>query len=213
MALRDTLIRLVPAIEPYVDQLIVQMAKYGIKAPIRMAHFLGQCYVESNGFKTVRESLNYSEEALNSLFGSKRISPADAKRLGRNKDHPADQKALANVLYGGEWGQRNLGNILPNDGWDYRGGGIKQLTGRDNYTRFSRQYYGNDRIVESPSLIEQPEAAVASAVWFWNSRGLNSIADRDDVEAVTRIVNGGTNGLTDRMDWTQTFKSALTKGV
>lgn len=79
------------------------------------------CHVESGGFRTVTESLNYSSDALKNMFGRHRISLADADKFGRNADHEAHQNALANILYGGEWGAKNLGNTQQGDGWRFRG--------------------------------------------------------------------------------------------
>lgn len=214
---KAALVKVAPRIEPFADLYLAGMAKAGINTPLRAAHFLGQCAVESKLFSATRESLDYSEERLTKrdsngrriLFGEHRITDAQAKQYGRNKDHPANQRVLANILYGGDWGRKNLGNILPNDGWDFRGGGHKQLTGRNNWTRFSRGYYGDDRLLKDPSLIETPEVAVASALWFWDNNRLNEVADTGSVEAVTKKVNGGDIGLAERKQWTQTFLRAL----
>lgn len=211
MTVRAALIRVEPNIEPFVDEYLHQMQMADIVGPKRMAFFFGQCWVESGGFKRVRESLDY---ATNSTMMARfiqwgRITPAQAEQYGRNAKHAADQKALANILYGGKWGQENLGNIHENDGWDFRGGGHKQLTGRRNYQRFSAQYFGDDRMIKHPELIEQPKEAVASAVWFWGYRRLNQTADKGSVEAVTLKVNGGTVGIDKRVEWTNKFLSAL----
>ncbi len=213
MSIRSALIKVAPGIEPFVDEYACQMGAANINTTTRMACFLGQCYVESGGFKFTRESLNYAadSEMMHKFIDWCRISKWEAGRYGRTVGHAADQKSLANILYGGKWGEKYLGNILPNDGWDFRGGGHKQLTGRDNYTRFSKEYFGDLRLVDHPELIEKPEAAVASAVWFWKSNNLNKIADTDSVAAVTRKVNGGEVGLAARIEWTDKFLSALSQ--
>jgi putative chitinase len=158
---------------------------------------------ESGGFATLRESLNYSAAALVSLFGRHRISSADAERYGRTASHAADQVALANILYGGEWGKGNLGNIKPGDGWKFRGRGLKQLTGASNYAACGVAL--GIPLLENPDLLLLPENAAASAGWFWHSRRLNALADARDVAAMTKAVNGGSNGLAER---TALFKSA-----
>lgn len=84
-----------------------------------------------------RENMNYSEASLLQKYHG-RITPAQAKKYGRNADHPADQKMIANIIYGGDWGLNNLGNTLPNDGWMMRGGGMDHCTGRRNYTLVDR---------------------------------------------------------------------------
>lgn len=198
-----------PHAAPYADELLRQMADVGITTPRRAAHFLGQIYVESGGFETVVESLNYSADSLKRLFGRHRITESDADKFGRTKDHPANQNALANILYGGAFGREQLGNTDSGDGWIFRGRGLKQLTGRDNYTRFSKAWLGTDEAVNDPDIVALPRGAVASAIWFWRANGLNEIADTGSVEAVTRKVNGGLNGIAERRKWTGNFLKAF----
>ena len=93
-------------------------------------------------------------------------------------------------------GRKDLGNTRPGDGYRFRGRGLLQTTGRDNY-RATGQAIGLD-LWASPELLGQPEPAARSAAWFWESRGLNEIADRGDNLAATKRINGGTNGLDDR---------------
>lgn len=188
------------------DELSAAAERYGIDTPLRQAHWLAQTAHESAGFRRVRENLNYSVEALLSLFGRHRITHDEAHRYGRKPGQPADVQAIANCLYGGEFGRKNLGNRLDGDGWRFIGRGYKQLTGRDNYARCSAAIYGDTRLVEAPELLEQPEAASLSAAWFWRSRGLNALADADDIEGITRKVNGGLIGLAERKAWLAKFK-------
>lgn len=206
----EKIIAVAPAAKPYADELVKQMLKKRIDTPLRASRFLGQVHVESMGFRRVVENLDYSEQALLKLFSRSRISAADAARYGRNKDHPADQRALADILYGGEFGRRELGNTQPGDGWRFRGRGLKQLTGRYNYEKFSLAWLGDETLLDSPELVERPAGAVASAVWFWVSHGLNQLADTGTVTSITRVVNGGTNGLADRVKWTEAYSKALT---
>ena len=204
----DAIEKIAPAAKPYAVELVKQMAEAGIMAnPKRAAMFLGQVHVESRGFRSVVESLNYSAEALVASFGRHRISLADARKFGRTAGQAAHENALANILYGGEWGAKNLGNTQAGDGWKFRGRGLKQLTGRDNYRRFSRAWLGDESILERPERVAEPDGAVASAIWFWAANGLNEIADRGTVEDVTLKVNGGTNGLADRRVWTERYRA------
>lgn len=202
---KAAILKVAPAADQYADELLRQMKQADITTPLRAAHFLGQIYQESGGFTVVVESLNYSATALKKLFGRHRISLADCDKFGRTNEHAAHQNALANILYGGKWGQDNLGNTEPGDGWRFRGRGLKQLTGRDNYRRFSHAWLGSDELLVKPERVADPDGAVASAIWFWTSRGLNATADTNDVAAVTRKVNGGTNGLPERRQWTAAF--------
>ncbi len=175
--------------------------RYGIVTAMQKSHFLAQIATESAGFTAVRESLNYSVAGLLATFGRHRISRADAERCGRREGHRADQPAIANLVYGGAFGLKNLGNTKPGDGWAFIGRSLKQITGRYNYTKYSMDTYGDLRAVENPEMLETAPDVAFSAGWFWRSRNLNAVADTDDLEAVTRIVNGGLNGLDSRRVW------------
>lgn len=202
------IVRVSPAAEPYAIELVKQMAEAGIMAnPLRASRFLGQIAVESGGFRTVVESLNYSADALKKMFGRHRISLEDADRFGRKPGQPANQNAIANILYGGEWGARNLGNTEPGDGARFIGRGLKQLTGRSNYRRFSRAWLGDESLLADPDRVARTDGAVASAVWFWVANGLNEIADRGTVQDVTRKVNGGQIGIAERIRWTDAYRA------
>ena len=93
-----------------------------------------------------------------------------------------------------------LGNTpaADGDGQRYRGRGLIQITGHNNYLRCSLALFGDERLLRTPELLEQPQWAAESAAWFWWVRELNTLADRDEFEAITRKVNGGLNGLADR---------------
>lgn len=95
-------------------------------------------------------------------------------------------------------GRIDLGNVLAGDGKRYMGRGLIQLTGRANYTAYSRAIHGDERAVTTPDMVEKMPDAALAAGWFWARKGLNDLADRDDLRAVTRRVNGGYNGLADR---------------
>lgn len=161
--------------------------------------WLGQMWVESKGFSVLVENMNYSVDGLLKTFGRHRISVAEAQRHGRAPGRPADQKAIANIIYGGEWGRKNLGNIHPNDGWDFRGSGVKQITGRAN-TEASG--------FTAEELRTDIRKSCLAAAKFFVSRGCVPLARRGDVVGVTKKVNGGTNGLTER-----TIKTASARAV
>lgn len=170
----------------------------GITTDNRLAMFLANVHHETGGFGALTENLNYSAAALLSTFGRHRISEADAMRLGRKPgEGPLSeerQREIAIRIYGGEWGRRNLGNLLPDDGWTFRGRGLMQLTGRANVTRFAQQI---GRVPDDAFLawIATPEGAVASACAFWSRSGCNALADAGEIEEVRRLINGGTFGL------------------
>lgn len=95
-------------------------------------------------------------------------------------------------------GRADLGNVQPGDGVRFKGRGLIQLTGRENYATFSNAMGQGDLFLRSPELVAQLPWAVSAAGWFWKRKGLNALADRDDVVTVTKRINGGTNGLEDR---------------
>lgn len=169
-------------------------ATWGVVTAEQKSFFLGQIFVESQGFKRVVENLNYSEARLLSVFGRHRITAADAKKYA----HQPEQ--IANRIYGGEWGRQYLGNLAPDDGWRYRGRGLKQITGRANYLSCSMGLFGDDRLLQRPDLLEQLPWCVESAGWYWNYRKINAVVP--DIVEVTKKVNGGTNGLQERREAT-----------
>lgn len=95
-------------------------------------------------------------------------------------------------------GRKDLGNTQPGDGVKFKGRGLIQITGRSNYERCSLGLFGDKRLLDNPELLEEPVNAVRSACWFWQANNLNALADKDDVRAVTRRINGGYNGLEHR---------------
>lgn len=98
---------------------------------------------------------------------------------------------------------KRLGNTPEDDddGQLYRGRGLIQITGHDNYLSCSKGMFGDDRLLKTPELLEQPQYAALSAAWFWNSRKLNELADMSAFETITRRVNGGINGLAERKEF------------
>ncbi|EPA95242.1 glycoside hydrolase family 19 protein [Pseudomonas sp. G5(2012)] len=95
---------------------------------------------------------------------------------------------------------KRLGNSpeADGDGQKYRGRGLIQITGHDNYLACSRALFGDDKLLRTPELLEQAEWAAKSAAWFWNSRNLNALADAGDFTLITKRINGGINGLAER---------------
>ena len=104
-----------------------------------------------------------------------------------------------------------LGNTpeADGDGQKYRGRGLIQLTGRRNYMTCSRALFGDDRLLAQPELLEQPRWACESAAWYWASNGLNALADKDQFTTITRRINGGLNGLEQRMQLWARAKAVL----
>jgi len=165
----------------------------GITTQKRIAEFLANIGAETGGLTSISESLNYSVDGLLKTFSRSRISERDARRLGRKKGERAlsvaRQREIANLVYGGAWGRKNLGNTQPNDGWDMRGGGMMQTTGRTNYRAMGFE--------NNPGALRHPATAFATAVREWAKRGCNALADKGDTAGVRRKINGGSNGLRD----------------
>lgn len=185
--------------------------QFGIVSELAKAHFLSQVAVESAGFSRTRENLNYSVDGLLKTFGRHRITEKQCRMYGRRHGQKANQEAIANCVYGGAWGRENLGNTEPGDGARFVGRGLKQLTGRSNYTAYSTGMYGDDRVVLDPLMLERMPDAALSAGWFWQAKGCNAFAERDDLVGLTRRINGGLNGLADRARWLERAKSEFSK--
>jgi len=175
-------------IDKYYEALNAGMTKYGINTPLRITHFIAQLAHESANFRLSTENLNYSAKALKSVFGKYFPTNEMAEEYARKPEK------IANKVYGGR--MRN-GDEESGEGWKFRGRGLIQLTGKENYTNCGRAIGMN--LAEKPELLsDDPHAAVMAAAWFWDSRKLNNYADRDDVLSITKRINGGTHGLDDR---------------
>lgn len=178
-------------VEAWCEELNKALPKYDITTDQRIAGFISQCAHESMDFNAMSENLNYREETLNKVF-PRYFGPGkrNAAEYARNPEK------IANYVYMDEFRTSKLGNTQPGDGWRFRGRGLKQLTGRDNYTRFAKDY---DLTAEEAAVwVETKEGALASALWFWNTNKLNAIADTGNVAALTKKINGGDIGLADR---------------
>ena len=192
---KDHLAKLIPGnkdVDAWHEALIAVMPKYGINTARRAAHFISQCAHESNNFRSLSENLNYSEKALNAVFG--RYFGAAPKRNAA--EYARNPEKIANYVYMDEFRKYKMGNVNAGDGWLLRGRGLKQLTGRENYTRFGKSI--NISAEEAAIYVATPKGAVESACWFWDANKLNTIADTDDVVKMTKKINGGNIGLADR---------------
>ena len=172
--------------------------KYEINTPLRQAMFLAQCSHESAGFKCVVENLNYSSDGLLKVF-KKYFNEEQAQRYAR-KPH-----AIANRVYANRMGN---GDEASGDGFKYRGRGYIQLTGKNNYTAFAKHL---NRELDSEFLeyCESEEGALVSACYFWQRENLNDLADKGEIKECTKKINGGYNGLEDRIKKYEAFKKLL----
>jgi putative chitinase len=167
--------------------------KYGINTTLRIAGFMSQCAHESSDFTALEENLNYSEKALNGVFSR---YFGTGKRNA--KDYARKPEKIANYVYQDEFRSKQgaLGNTVAGDGWRFRGRGIKQLTGRTNYTAFAKSI--GITAEEAAEYVATPKGALESACWFWATNKLEKYADADDNLGLTKKINGGTIGLDDR---------------
>lgn len=187
--------------EKWVEAMNIIFPKYGITTPKRIASFIAQCGHESAGWRTFSENLNYSARSLNSVFSKYFV------KAGRNAELYARQpEKIANIVYANRMGN---GDAASGEGWKYRGRGPIQLTGKNNYTLFSHNMKVD--AVNKPDLVSSdPEIALMSAIWFWNNNNLNRYADRGDIRTMTRRINGGYIGLSDRIEHYENALKLLT---
>lgn len=195
----------------YKEDIIMVMSSYlkvfNINNVERLSSFLAQTGHESKGFTSLVENLNYSTEGLLKTFSRNRITFEECEMYGRNVNHPAFQQEIANIVYGREFGMKHLGNVLPNDGWNFRGRGWLQHTGRHNYTKLSNLI--NQSVCSDPSILEYPDWATYAAMIVWDKEGFNDIADSLDEKSVSIKLNGGTNGLKERISLKNRIKTII----
>lgn len=171
----------------YLEPLMTFMQKYGISDnELRVAHFMAQVLHESNEFKSLIENLNYSADGLLKIWPN-RFTKEEATMCAR---HP---QVIACIAYENRMGN---GDRFSKDGWAYCGRGLIQITGKSNYEKLAKELNINIKLL--PGHLETMVGAVQSACHWWAKNGCNELADHDDVTAITKKINGGTNGLDDR---------------
>jgi len=176
-------------IEDWYNCLQLLLPEYEMNTNERVACFISQCAHESGDFKYTKENLNYRWESLRKVFPKYFPTDALAQQYARQPER------IANRVYANRMGN---GDELSGDGWKYRGRGLIQLTGKNNYQAFASQ--NNMQLEEVPAYLETFEGAARSAFWFWSTNNLNRFADVVDLEGLTRAINGGYNGLVDRIE-------------
>jgi len=166
------------------------LPQYNINTPHRIVAFLAQCAHESNGFNTLTENLHYSAQRLLQVFPRY----FDESNVNEYAGNPV---AIGNRIYANRMGN---GSEESGDGYKYSGKGIVQLTGKENYTKCSQAIFQDDSLVNDPTLILDPFNATHAACWFWESKGLNELADEQKMKEITRRINGGYIGLQERVN-------------
>lgn len=177
------------------------LPKYGITTPERVAAFVAQTAHESGNYRRLVENLNYSAVGLAKTWPSrfalrdmrgnilKPYRPNDvAKRIERKPQE------IANITYANRMGN---GDEKSGDGWEYRGRGLIQLTGKDNYTRFAN--YVGMKLADATEYAGSFKGAIETACWFWKINNLNVHADKKAMVSLTKAINGGTHGIDDRI--------------
>ena len=172
--------------------LVDVLPKYNINTIDRVAAFMAECSHESGNFTVLEENLNYSWQQLRKVFP--RYFPTDALA----QQYHRQPEKIANRVYDDANRQSKLGNTQPGDGWKYRGRGVIQLTGKNNYTAFAASI--GQTLDQTVEYLKTKDGALESACWFWNNRKINPVADTKNIDAVSKLVNGGDIGLVERRD-------------
>lgn len=152
---------------------------YHVNTPLRIAHFLAQAEHES-GLKPIAENLNYSAKGLATTFRKYFPTPADTLRYEKKP------LLIANKVYANRMGN---GAESSGDGWKYRGRGFFQITGKNNYIMLSKD--ARIDCFDNPDILLEEPNALISALWYWNKHKLNDLADKDDLDAISDIINIG----------------------
>lgn len=193
------------------DEIPSVISKFSLNTPLRLAHFLSQCAHESGNFKIVIENLNYKADRLLLIFKSdfdtnrdRVLTDAEKEKAKQLQGNP---EKIANFVYANQNGN---GNEASGDGWKFRGRGYIQLTGRENYAKFDK--FVDDDILANPDLVAT-KYPLMSAAFFFEKNNLWKIcdggADKEDVIALTKRINGGTIGIEDRLAKFNLFNSLL----
>jgi putative chitinase len=160
-----------------------------LNTKLRLAAFIAQTAHESGSYCVAVENLNYSDTGLLKIF-SKYFNATNVHDYARNP------QKIASRVYANRLGN---GPEDSGDGWNYRGRGFIQITGKENYTKCGKSL-GID-LIANPAYLETIEGAMMSAKWFWESNNLNEWADKPDFVTLTKRINGGVNGLMERREF------------
>lgn len=165
-----------------------EAASYQVETLARLHHFLAQIAHESAGFTRLEEGLSYSAARLMQVW------PSRFKTLNEARPYERQPYALAEKVYGDR-----MGNRAPGDGWRYRGRGLIQITGRENYERFGK--IAALPLLDNPGIAADADEATRIALAYWRETGCNLLADVNDIQGITRKINGGLHGVEERAVW------------
>ncbi len=179
-----------PEEKSWYDAIYDVLPKYGINTPERVAGFLAQTCHECSDYTIMQENLYYSAAGLRKTFPKYFVSVAAASSFAKKPE------MIANKVYANRMGN---GSPASGDGWKFRGRGPIQCTGKDNYTACSKFLFNDLSLMDDPDLIlKNKKIAILSACWYWSVNNLNRYCDKKDITGMTKRINGGTNGLSDR---------------
>ena len=182
----------------WVDALNETFTRFNLTTNNQKAMFIGQCSHECGNFRLLEENLNYRAETLMKLWPKRFPSLEFAKQYEKNP------KKIANSVYANRMGNRDEAS---GDGYRFRGRGALQCTGHSTYFHAGKAL-GVDFVMQ-PDLVATPKYAALTAGWFWDTHKLNPPADALDYTKVTKIINGGTIGLDDRIKHVQQALAVL----
>jgi putative chitinase len=175
-------------IKKYAQALAQGLESVEINRPLRLAHFFAQIAIESSSLNATEESLMYSAERLEKVF--RKHFPT----LQIAKEYAGSPQKIANLIYANRLGN---GDEKSGDGWRYRGRGLIQLTGKENYKVCGEAI--NQPLLSDPDIVSKdPHVSVMVCCWFWKLKNLNKYADRDDIKKITKKINGGYNEIKQR---------------
>jgi putative chitinase len=188
-------------LSPLIMAEVVEATKNSATSPLRLAHFLAQCSHESDNFRLIRENLNYSSEGLKTTF--KKYFPTEALAIA----YARQPEKIGSRVYANRMGN---GDEASGDGWKFRGRGFIQLTGKENYKAFGD--FIKEDLIANPDLVAT-KYPLTSAVYFFDKNKIWDICDKGDTDAILTLVkmkvNGGKNGLDDRLNKFKTYKNLI----
>ena len=173
---------------------------FRISSKEKLAHFLGQVSHESRGFSVGKENLNYSAKGLRAVF-------REYFKIQEALEYARQPEKIANIVYAGRMGN---GNEVSGDGWKHRGMGGLQLTGKNNQEQFANKIR-DLRILDNPEIIVDKYFFESALFFFDENRlwGLCEEVNDETIEVLTRRINGGINGIDDRIELTNRYYSML----
>ena len=187
----------------WIDAIVSVCQEFEINTPQRIAAFIAQTSHESGGYTMLSENLNYRAATLAACWPNRFavLGPDKKPKKENGKLVPTGvansiagkPELIANMVYSSRMGN---GPAESGEGWKFRGRGLKQLTGKDNYTRCGQALELD--LLSNPDLLLEPLPAARSAGWFWSANKLSEFADKGDLEGMTKRINGGLIGIAER---------------